>query len=46
MPEVRRMLWEMRHRGEVEILQKGSLVPEGIELEDLIGPIRARRAQG
>ncbi len=45
MPEVRQMLWEMRHRGEVEILQKGSLLPDGIQLEDLKGPIRARRAQ-
>jgi len=46
MPEVREILWEMRRRGEVEILQKGALVPDGIELEDLKGPIRARRAQG
>ena len=46
MPIARQILWEMRQRGEVEILQKASLVPEEIELEDLRGPIRARRVQG
>lgn len=46
MPLARRILWDMRLRGEVEILQKGSLVPEEIELEDLKGPLRARRVQG
>lgn len=44
MPEVRQILWAMRHRGEVEILQKGSLIPEEVRLEDLKGPIRARKA--
>ena len=44
MPEVREMIWEMRRGGEVEILQKGSVIPDGITLEDLKGPIRARRA--
>lgn len=43
MPEVRQILWEMRHRGEVEILQKGSVIPEEMRLEELKGPIRARR---
>lgn len=42
MPQVREILWDMRQRGQVEILQKGSLVPDGIALEDLKGPIRAR----
>ena len=43
MPEVREILWEMRQNGDVEILQKGSLLPEGLTLEDLKGPIRARK---
>lgn len=46
MPEVRQILWKMRQGGEVEILQKGALVPREIALEDLKGPIRARRVQG
>lgn len=43
MPEVRKVLWGMRDRGEVEILQKGSVISEEMRLEDLKGPIRARR---
>lgn len=43
MPEVREILWEMRQNGEVEILQKGTLVPDGIALENVKGPIRARK---
>ena len=43
MPEVREILWEMRQRGEVEVLQKGMLVPDQVTLEDVRGPIRARR---
>ncbi len=43
MPAIRDILWNMREKGEVEILQKGSLVPQGIELVDLKGPIRARK---
>ena len=43
MPAVRDILWNMREKGEVEILQKGSLVPQGIELGDVKGPIRARK---
>lgn len=43
MPAVRELLWNMQEKGEVEILQKGSLVPQGIELGDVKGPIRARK---
>ncbi len=43
MPAVREQLWEMRARGEVEILQGGQvLAAEGLALEDVRGPIRAR----
>ena len=43
MPEVREILWEMRQRGEVEILQKGLPMTNILALEDIKGPIRARR---
>lgn len=43
MPAVRNILWSMREKGEVEIMQKGSLLPQGIELGDVNGPIRARK---
>ena len=43
MPTIREMLWELRARGEVEVLQKGEPVPEDIQLQDVKGPIRARR---
>ena len=45
MPEIREILWTMRERGEVEILQRGALLPEGTELQNIKGPIRARRTQ-
>lgn len=45
MPEVRQALWDMRQRGEVEILQRGAVLPENIELQDIKGPMRARRIQ-
>ncbi|CAF9929933.1 MAG: hypothetical protein HETSPECPRED_007502 [Heterodermia speciosa] len=44
MPGIREELWSMRRRGEVEILQRGAVLPEGIELQDIKGPIRARKA--
>ena len=44
MPEVREMLWDLRQRGQVDILQKGSLVPDDVDLPDIKGPIRARRS--
>ena len=43
MPTVREMLWNMRSRGEVEILQKGQPILEDTELQNLKGPIRARK---
>ena len=43
MPEVREILWEMRQRGEVEILQKGLPMTNVDALEDIKGPIRARK---
>ena len=43
MPAIRGMLWEMRSRGEVEILQKGEPISEDLQLQDIKGPIRARK---
>ncbi|MCJ1236203.1 hypothetical protein MMC14_004181 [Varicellaria rhodocarpa] len=45
MPEARKILWGMRDRGEVEILQGGVPLPNSITLEEVKGPIRARRKQ-
>lgn len=45
MPTVRQILWEMRRRGEVQILQGGIPVPDTVELQDIKGPIRARKIQ-
>ena len=44
MPQIREMLWDMRSRGEVDILQRGEVIPDEIELENIRGPIRARRS--
>ena len=44
MPHIREVLWEMRENGEAEILQKGEVIPDGVTLEDIKGPIRARRS--
>jgi hypothetical protein len=41
MPEVRRLVYELRDDGGCEVLQKGELVT-GAE-KDISGPIRVRR---
>ena len=43
MPAVRDILWDMREQGQVEILQKGVLVPQGVAPGDVKGPLRARK---
>jgi len=43
MPDVRKLVWEMRDRGEVEILQYGEALGDHVALEDVKGPIRVRR---
>lgn len=45
MPRVREVLWAMRQRGEVEILQKGTAIPGTMSLHDIKGAIRARKLQ-
>ncbi|KAL9577748.1 MAG: hypothetical protein Q9212_006169 [Teloschistes hypoglaucus] len=42
MPLLRSMLFDMRLEGELEVLQKGEVIPEATTLADIRGPIRAR----
>ena len=42
MPDIRQILWDMRDRGEVEILQGGSPLSDEVSVEDVKGPVRAR----
>ena len=44
MPQVRRLVADMRRRGEVEVLQKGNVLEGdlGEELENVVGPLRVR----
>ena len=43
MPTVRQLLRGMRDRGEVEILQRGAVLPADADLDGVKGPIRARK---
>ncbi|KAJ8989242.1 hypothetical protein HRR80_006965 [Exophiala dermatitidis] len=43
MPQLRRMAFEARDRGELEILQRGEVVAGDIGLEHVRGPIRLRK---
>jgi len=44
MPEVRRLVYELRDEGGCEVLQKGVVVMEGEQ--EVRGPIRVRRGEG
>ncbi|KAK8207964.1 hypothetical protein M8818_004217 [Zalaria obscura] len=44
MPTVREVVWEMRDRGEVEVLQKGEVLAADTTLDQVKGPIRVRKA--
>ena len=46
MPDIRGLLWKMRDKGEVEILQGGQPIPSTLLVEDIKGPIRARKRSG
>ena len=39
----RAIVWELRDRNEVEILQKGEVLASNTRLEDVSGPIRVRK---
>ena len=45
MPVIRDLLWTKRVAGEVEILQHGEVLENINSIEDIKGPIRARRKQ-
>src|SRR5690242_12993839 len=44
MQDIRKVMWEKRQAGEVEVLQKGEVV-DVENLEDIRGPIRVRLAK-
>ena len=46
MPAVRELAWEMRWRGECEVLQRGEVVGGEVRVEEVRGPIRLRRREG
>ncbi len=43
MPAIRSLCFQMRDEGEVQILQRGQVLPESQTMEDTIGPIRIRK---
>ena len=43
MPAIRALAFELRDQGELEILQKGKVLPKSHTLQQTIGPIRLRR---
>ena len=43
MPRIRELLWVMKENDEVEIMQRGEPIAADMSLEDIQGPIRARR---
>lgn len=42
MNPVRAILFDLRSKGQVEILQRGKVIPQITSLEDIRGPVRAR----
>ncbi|KAL6252375.1 hypothetical protein RBB50_000093 [Rhinocladiella similis] len=44
MPRLREMAFEARDRGEIEVLQKGEVVPSDRGINEVRGPIRIRKA--
>ena len=44
MPDVRKLVYELREEGECEVLQKGEVVWCGES--EIVGPIRVRRVEG
>lgn len=43
MDETRQIVWAMRDKGEVEILQRGEVLGGDVKLDDVKGPIRVKR---
>lgn len=45
MPRIRGLAWQFRQDGELDFLQKGDVLGDGVvALEDIKGPIRLRRS--
>ncbi|KAF2744887.1 hypothetical protein M011DRAFT_161786 [Sporormia fimetaria CBS 119925] len=42
MDDVRRLVWDLKEKGDVEVLQKGEVLGDEVGLEDIHGPIRVR----
>jgi hypothetical protein len=45
MDPIREVVWELRGEGQIEILQKGQVLSNEVELGDVRGPIRVRAIQ-
>jgi Protein of unknown function (DUF3253) len=43
MPTIHELAFELREKGELEILQKGEMLPESQTMEQTVGPVRLRR---
>jgi hypothetical protein len=43
MPAIRELSFQLRDHGELDILQRGEVLPESQTLEQTVGPIRLRR---
>lgn len=43
MPQIRELAFALREQGELEVLQKGVVLPDSQKLEHVTGPIRLRR---
>ena len=46
MPAIRELAWDIRSRGDCEILQKGEVLDMDVQLDTVRGPIRIRRTTG
>ena len=44
MPDIRQLAWSWRDTGSCEILQKGEVLGDHVDLEHVRGPIRIRRS--
>ncbi|KAI9887181.1 MAG: hypothetical protein M1823_001008 [Watsoniomyces obsoletus] len=45
MDTTRQLVWAMRDRGEVEVVQRGQVLDDELRLEDVKGPIRVRKTR-
>ena len=43
MPTMREIVWDMREKREVDVLQKGEVITGYVSLRDVKGPIRVKR---